>query len=257
MSDEEQANQRAKWTRALHSNFFKALDKSTQEFTWQEKADFFELLMQYIEALQKSEEEAAVFFTDKIMKPLRSKLQPATKEKLFTYFNKELAFVELGIISTETFNALRYEEQGMTDEDFKWYLEALTRVLKSQQYFHYIYAHDGEEESKQDSVEGITNTKGRIQRSSGDNLTKLNQEQTALLINYLKENRMILRDEYLNDKQAGMAFSILTGYSPDNLRIKISKKEISKIKNKENLKELDNVLTTLKLLIERDIKGHK
>ena len=88
-------------------------------------------------------------------------------------------------------------------------------------------------------------------------MTKLTQEQTALLIEYLRQGRIILKDEYLNDKQAGMAFNILTGYSPDSLRMKLSPKEISNIKTKANLTELDHILTYLKILINKDLTPPK
>jgi hypothetical protein len=245
------------WRVSLLGSFSKAFEKSTAEFTWQEKADFLELLIQYVQILQKNEDEAADFYSEKMMKPLKSKLIAAEKARLFTHFSKDFAYAELDIISTELFNSLDPSEQGMTDQEYEWFLNDATRVLKTQQYMHFVYAHDKEESNEQESLEGAPNVKGRIQRSSGDNLTKLNQEQTALLIDYLKEGRLILKDEYLNSKKAGMAFSILTGYSPDALRIKLGKKEISKIKTKENLKELDNVLTALKILIDKDIKGQK
>lgn len=100
-------------------------------------------------------------------------------------------------------------------------------------------------------------SKGIIKRESGDNLTKLNQEQTALLIHFLQNGKIILRDEYLTNKQAGQAFNTLTGYSADTLRQNLSKIELERIANKKNLTDLDNALTFIKVLIEKDLKGKK
>lgn len=236
--------------------FGKALSVSMQGFSWQEKADFIEALMGYIQALQKGGEDAPEFFTEKLMKAFRSKLKPAADTQLLKHLDKGFALVEFGIISNEIFNSLPPGEQGMTEEEYQNYLGNALRVLKTEQYFHYVYQSDKEESTAQDSLQG-TAIKGRIQRAAGDNLTKLNQEQTSLFIDYLKQGRVVLRDEYLNDKQAGLAFHILTGYSAETLRIKQSAKEIAKIKNKENLTEIYNALTQLTILIGNDIKQLK
>ena len=58
-----------------------------------------------------------------------------------------------------------------------------------------------------------TKIKGKIKRERDDKVTLLNQEQTGLLIYCLRKTKVILNDEFLNNKQAGQAFSILTGYS--------------------------------------------
>lgn len=119
----------------------------------------------------------------------------------------------------------------------------------------------GKEKQVQDSAAPETpeksKTKGKLKRESGDNLTKLNQEQTALLFQYLQQGKLILKDEYLNNKQAGEAFSILTGYSPDALRQNFSKTELERIANKKNLTDLFNAITSLSILIDKDLKGKK
>lgn len=242
------------WQLSLVSNFSKAFERTTADFSWQEKADLIELLLQYIQLLQTSQEEATEFYTEKIMKRFRTKLQPAVKEKLFWYFDQELAFVELGIITTETFNALPPGEQGMTDEEYTHYLNLLIRAMKSLQYGHYVYASD-EQDQANDSLDGLQNmTKGRPQRTPGDNLTKLNQEQTALLVTYLRKGSLIFKDEYLNDKTAGLAFALLTGFSPESLRQKISPKKNSSVVSKKNLEALHAALTNITVLINKDIK---
>jgi hypothetical protein len=97
-------------------------------------------------------------------------------------------------------------------------------------------------------------TKNKAKRDRNDDLTKLNQEQTALLIHFLQAGKIILKDENLNNKEAGQAFSLLTGFSADSLRQNLSKEEIVRISNKKNFDAVSNALTSLQLMISRELK---
>lgn len=59
---------------------------------------------------------------------------------------------------------------------------------------------------------------GRINRRADDNITSQNREQAILLIQYMKEAGIFLKDEYLTDSDAGKAFELLTGFSQNTLR---------------------------------------
>jgi hypothetical protein len=102
-----------------------------------------------------------------------------------------------------------------------------------------------------------TKIKGKIKRERDDNATKLNQEQTALLISFLRAGKIILKDEYLNSKEAGQAFSILTGYSADSLRQNLSEAELKRISIKKNIDAVANALTSIQLLIPKELKEKK
>ena len=112
---------------------------------------------------------------------------------------------------------------------------------------------------KETTLSGTHNAKikGKIKRSRDDSVTKLNQEQTALLIHYLRAGKIILKDEYLKPKEAGQAFSILTGYSADSLRQNLSEAEIKRISIKKNIDAVANALTSIQLLIPKEIKDKK
>ncbi len=112
---------------------------------------------------------------------------------------------------------------------------------------------------KEPALSGTTETKikGKVKRERDDNVTKLNQEQTALLIYCLQAGKIILKDENLNNKEAGQAFALLTGYSADSLRQNLSKAELERISTKKNFDAISNVLTSLQLLISREIKNKK
>ena len=94
--------------------------------------------------------------------------------------------------------------------------------------------------------------KGKLKREAQDKLTCLNQEQTVLLMYYLQKEKVLLKDEYLTDMDAGKAFEILTGYSQHTLRQNLGKFHL--FHNKANLKEIDHLLTRLKIAIDKDLK---
>ena len=61
-----------------------------------------------------------------------------------------------------------------------------------------------------------------VKRSKNDGATDLKLDETIALIKLLKENRWILRDEYLTNEKAAYAFHLLTGYSKNTIRQELS-----------------------------------
>lgn len=115
------------------------------------------------------------------------------------------------------------------------------------------------EKEQQEQLQGTDNKilvktkKGKVKREAQDKLTCLSQEQTVLLMYYLQQERVLLKDEYLTDMDAGKAFEILTGYSQHTLRQNLSKFNL--YQSKINLKEIDHLLTRLKIAIDKALKG--
>mgnify|MGYP000616133272 CR=1 FL=1 len=99
-----------------------------------------------------------------------------------------------------------------------------------------------------------TKVKGKLKREREDKITKLNQEQTALLIYCLKETKIILKDEYLNNKEAGQAFSVLTGYSAETLRQNLNKSEQTRISTKKNNEVVKKALKEVLSFIENEME---
>lgn len=91
----------------------------------------------------------------------------------------------------------------------------------------------------------------KVLREAGDKLTSLTGEQTALLMYYLQKERVLLRDEYLSGTEIGQAVEILTGYNRTTLRQQVGK--FYTIQNHTNLKAINELLSRLKSLIERDL----
>lgn len=250
----------------LVNSFSKTLQKSIEEFTGQEKADFLEALREYVLLLKKDYQgndsffEASNFFTEKIVKVFRSKLQPAYRLKLFDYFEKDLWGTGLDLINPEVFKDIEDSQWEMTDEEYEKILMSYSYMLNKDLEMHLVFGKtkvEDETEQQSEALTGIPGLKGRMQRVAGDNLTRLSQEQTALFVELLRFGRIILSDEHLNAKQAGIAFHILTGYSADSLRMKLSKQELLKLKTKDNLNEIHAALTRLTVQIENDIRELK
>lgn len=103
-------------------------------------------------------------------------------------------------------------------------------------------------------LEKTENIKGRIQREHGDRLTSLTLVQTALLIQYMQQARIILKGDNLTFTQAGKAFNILTGYSAHTIRHQLGTKgEIEGVKH-EDYKELYEAILQLAKFIEPKVR---
>jgi hypothetical protein len=97
-------------------------------------------------------------------------------------------------------------------------------------------------------------TKGKPKRERDDKITCLNQEQTALLIYCLRETKIIFPNEFLNNKEAGHAFSILTGYSADTIRQNLNKSEVARLATIKNIDAVTKALNDLLKFIENKVK---
>jgi hypothetical protein len=108
--------------------------------------------------------------------------------------------------------------------------------------------------NKKESLAGANNEfKGKTERSRNDNLTKLNQEQTALLAYCMRETKIILRDENLNNTDAGQAFSILTGYSAVTLRHNLNISQLMRISTKKNIAAVSEALKELQTFMQNNL----
>jgi hypothetical protein len=97
--------------------------------------------------------------------------------------------------------------------------------------------------------------KGRPRRTANDKLTCLSQQQTGLLLHLLQQQRVVLRDEYLSDQDAGRAMELLTGFSQHTLRQCLP--EARKEQNKADLIVISNLLTRLEISISQALRKDK
>lgn len=164
----------------------------------------------------------------------------------------------LDLLEVDSFLNFHFEENYENNKEK--FLRFLTLTIRR---YHYLLETDTvqtiqewislKEKTQELSGTNTTNKtesfKGRPKREAGDNRTVLSAVQTALLIQYLQKTNMILGQDYLNFKQAGEAFHVLTGFSPDSLRQGVGTKGATIIKN-EDYKELHDKL----LLLAKTVK---
>ena len=170
--------------------------------------------------------------------------------QLHTFLNFEIVLAEKDIYSTEEYNNLMDESQSLSDEERKAFLNYCGNALQNSLDELYL-----ELEPESQAISGVPEIKkvnGKVKREANDKRTCLSQDQTVLLMHYLQQEHVILRDEYLSDLDAGRAFEILTGYSQHTLRQNLSDANLNK--NDESLKTIDHLLTRLKIAIGNDLK---
>jgi hypothetical protein len=188
------------------------------------------------------------------------------EDQFFDYFFA-CKLRHVGLLGIDSF--LSYHVDYSFNSNKKEYFRFLNLVLRQHQerllapnivetVKEWIKLNETDSDGKELSGTGKdTKIKGKVKRERDDNVTKLNQEQTALLIYCLQAGKIILKDENLNNKEAGQAFALLTGYSADSLRQNLNKAELERISTKKNFDAISNILTSLQLLISREIKNKK
>lgn len=250
----------------LAMKFADDCEKVMKHYTIEEQLELYkylrELFRMYLEGTESTKENLK-WMEDEIER-LQRKLGQNYKHFMFGGILKYLVFDFLlatkDIYTREEFNTLKGGEQILSASEKAMFLDLAMRVIKTSITDLYLQsppegeaALKGKEEEKTETIR----SKGKIKREREDNLTRLNQEQTTLLVHFLQAGKIILRDEYLNNKEAGQAFSVLTGYSADSIRQNLSETELKRISNKKNLDSLSNALTSLQLLIDKERKEKK
>lgn len=169
--------------------------------------------------------------------------------QLHQYFHFDIVLMK--VYTTEEFNNL--EEQSLTEQERKGFLFMGNNALQHSLDELYLESEPEEAITSMGSTTATGKTKAsKYKRGANDKHTCLSQEQTVLLIHYLKQEKVLLKDEYLSDLDAGRAFEILTGYSQHTLRQNLSKFHL--YQTPINLKEIDHLLTRLKIAIGKTLK---
>jgi len=246
---------RQKFHIAYLQKFMRDYEKSLEGFSSEEQLQITDNLLAILKCFRKDNPDY-----DRAQ-DLNEELHKKFKRRLTNYINISPSeyFSEQSQKHLDLQFDLKLPEAGMeenffTKEEQDSFLNKAENLLKNRKRSLYLHMEGSEEEG----TEGLrVKTKNKARRERDDNITKLNQEQTALLIHYLQTGKIILRDEDLNNKEAGYAFSILTGYSADSLRQNLSKAELQRISTKKNIDKVANALTSIQLLMERELKAKK
>jgi hypothetical protein len=186
-----------------------------------------------------------------------NRLKVYRQNNMYLYYGDARVLVEKEIYSTAEWNKLDSEQQSLTPQELISFIHLCKNALYNEQEFLLIKQNPQDEiadKSVKDTLNGSENTPQRfkVKREAQDKLTCLSQEQTVLLMYYLQQERVFLKDEYLKGMDAGKAFEILTGYSQHTLRQNLGK--FYHFQNKQNLKEIDHLLTRLKIAIDKALK---
>src|SRR5574337_1284314 len=156
----KEQRQRMMFRIKLMNRFSNALQKSTEEFTWQEKTDFMEALTQYIALIRQDREEAGNFAMEKILKVFRSKLQPAYRLKLFDYLEQDLFGTGLEFLIPEVFAGIEMSEWEFTDEEYMKILNSISRKLNDDLEMHLVFGKAKVEDETEQQSETLTGIPG-------------------------------------------------------------------------------------------------
>jgi len=152
------------------------------------------------------------------------------------------------------------EENFFTDKERMKFLNHMERYLKNHRDSLYLQTEQVTEKKEQE-LSGTDKKGKKFKRERGDNSTKLTEEQTALLAYLLSRTKITLKlgKEYgsIDNKTAGEAFSMLTGFNPDNLRQSLGKEKLKQIATKKNLDVVNNALQQAINAIEQIQKSLK
>ncbi|MBI4930509.1 MAG: hypothetical protein HY841_07090 [Bacteroidetes bacterium] len=244
---------RNKFFRQYQIKFHHDLKKSLEGFSASEQIDITDSLL----AIAKNHLKDSVDY-DSVQK-IVGELQKKFGKRLVNFYNVN----PIEYFSAESLKhinlqyELKVKDAGSSDNFFtKEELEIFLKWAVSQFILQKeMLALQLEPEGSKEEISGTEKikTKGKIKRERDDKATRLNQEQTALLIYCLRKTQVILKDEYLNNKETGQAFSILTGYSADTIRQNLNKSELARIATQKNITALLQTLTDIQKLIDKEI----
>lgn len=240
--------------------------ESVAEFPEGKKIEFVEHLLECLDIIETymsdpTKENWKTYSTKEnaFLKKHGKRLKVYRQKSMYLYYGDPTVLSEKEIYTTEEWGALSGEEQVLSPEEFASFVRYCRNMLHHERDFLLLEQTPEDEQEGKNANDALTGTngkqskKGKIKREALDNKTSLSQEQTVLLIHYLQQERIILKDEYLNDKEAGEAFGKLTGYSENTLRLSLGKYQ--NYQNKTNLKELNHIITRLSIAIEKDLRG--
>jgi hypothetical protein len=196
-----------------------------------------------------------------------NRLKIYRQTRMYLYYGDHGLLIEKDIYTPDEWNALGKEQRLSADEYAEFIDLCRSRLYLECDFFLLRQNPEDErgteEKNKPKEASEILNgsndlpaVKGiSFKREAHDKLTSLNQEQTALLMHYLQQERVFLKGENLNDKNMSIAFEILTGYSYNTLRQTVGK--YAKSISKENLEEILRLLAHLTTAVEKDLEKNK
>lgn len=236
-------------------------EASVAEFPQDKKIEFVEHLLECLDIIETyiaspTKENWGIYAKKEnaFLKKHGKRLKVYRQRNMYLYYGDPTVLAEKDMYTTEEWNSLSGEQQQLSPKEFASFVHYCRNILYHERDFLLLEQSPEDEREEKNAEKNLNGTKKKFQgkRTAQDKLTCLSQEQTVLLMYYLQRENVLLKDEYLTDMDAGKAFEILTGYSQNTIRLNLGKFHI--YQNKTNLKEIDNLLTRLKIAIGKALK---
>jgi hypothetical protein len=248
----------------LATKFIKDYTASIAKFPQDKKVEFLEHILQCFDIVEKywanQTNQNWKIYADKenaFLKKHGNRLKMYRQTRMYLYYGDRHLLSEKGVYTTDEWNELSHEKQILSPEEFSDFFTICRNYLYNERDYLLLEQNPEDEIAEKNAKENLdgatTNLKiSKLKRTRQDKMTCLSEQQTVLLIHYLKQERAFLNGEFLKDSDAGKAFAVLTGYSPNTMRIDLG--DVPEIKNKINLIELDNLFAKLRIAIGKDLK---
>ncbi len=217
--------------------------------------DCFDLIDVYLNDPTKSNYEPYKLKEDAFLKIHKGTLKPYVQLKMYLYFGSEIVLLEKDIITKEDYNSILPEQQSLSYSQWQTFFNLCRNLLYFEKRTCLLNQLPDYSISAEESTQGQPFKRGRsaIRRDASDNWTVLNVEETVVLIHYLQKANVFLKEEYLSDKDAALAFEILTGYSRNTIRVKLGQihSEDSRTHRKTLVKQLESVIQFVNKTLDR------
>ena len=250
--------------------FKKDLEDSANDFPQDKRVELYEHLLQCFElgAASISEEGETIWnkYLDleaSFLKKQGSRLKKYITKNFAIYYGDDSAILKKNLVSQEEWEKLPPKKKTMPLKQLLLSMEICKGILRSRIANHWLNeSPEDEKKGKSDSTHPLADSALKAslkteekRRKAKDRATKLSEEQTVLLIHCLKEMGLILTDENLSNKDAGLAFGILSGYSHETIRQDLGR--IENLQNYENLNVLISHILRLKNYLEVNLTEAK
>ena len=251
----------------LSRKYMQDCEASLADFPDDKKVEFLEHLLDCFDIIEKyfanpTPENYKIYANKEnaFLKKHGTRLKMYRQTRMYLYYGDSTLLVDKDIYTADEWNALG-KEQRLSANEYAEFIDLCRSRLYLERDFFMLRQNPEDEKGAEEknkskgtseTLDGLNNfpsfKRFKGGRKQHDNLTCLNQEQTALVMYYLQHENVFLKSHYLDDTTMGIAFEILTGYSFNTLRQTVGK--FGKSKTPENVKEISKLLARLKTALD-------
>jgi len=242
----------------LRSAYMDTYQKVMSNYSNEEQIEFTNALIRYNDYFLNKENDYTPItkLFNFLAEKYRNRYSPFKFAGFQNFYDKELALTIKGIIEKKQ---TLTTEDFLTEEEFESFLGFVNHFLNVKKEYLLL------EEPTENTLNGNKTANGKtiiinlpkVKREKNDSLTALNQEETALLAYYLQNNRVIIKDNvWVPNKAIASAFSILTGFSENTLRMNLSNfpAKLDSVP-KERFRKILSLIKSIEKQIEKDLNN--